>query len=149
MLTSSDDHSGDAVTIVLEPVLPPVPRQRRLHPPKYPLNEPAVRCVVAMIELYPERWHQSAWQGYHGTPDRKWCFASWTVHLAGESVAALLTGDGLGHWAVARRAKELLGLSQRQAQVLFSFGNDWETHPTVEQLKQRITEATGITFGRA
>ena len=55
--------------------------------------------------------------------------AGWTLDEGGESTT------------IMKRAKELLGLDDRQANQLFSWGGN-----SVEKFKEHITEVTGVEF---
>ncbi len=113
-----------------------------------PVNATALRGVVAMIALAPQQWNQRQFVTPRG-PGRPpaYCLASWTVKLAGMDLAEILVRDGGPRVYVV--AMTLLGLSVAQAARLFYFGahhSDAEAHPTVDDLRARITGVTGVTF---
>lgn len=97
------------------------------------LNVDALRSVVSMIELYPELWDQR---------DVVRSLAGWTCTLARLDVAVLLLVPG----TVFTVARDLLGLTNDQALRLFTYGRSAPDHPTVDQLKTRITAVTGERF---
>lgn len=107
-------------------------------------QEAALRAVVAYIELHPERWSQRApirrWRGERITYD----LAGWVCKLARLDLAELLVH---GPDAVYFAARDLLGLTPEQAARLFRFGQG-EAHPSVADLKARVTGVTGIRFDR-
>ena len=66
----------------------------------------------------------------------------WGIRITGRQVRTgwTLDEDG-GSTTIMKRAKELLGLNDRQANLLFSWGGD-----SVEEFKQVITQVTGVEF---
>lgn len=110
------------------------------------LNTPAIQSVVAMIELYPDRWNPGAFETTNLAGERAHCFAAWTCRLAGLDLTAMLTDDPTGD-AIYRTAMDLLGLDTWQAARLFLWvENDDGSAPTVDQLKERVTAATEVSF---
>jgi len=107
------------------------------------VNEEFLRKVVAVIERHPERWNQS---GYRQTGEcgDTYCLAGWACHVAGLDVYTL--GRDPTPRAIFWRAARLLGLTRRQANQLFFWADDDRCHPTVDRLKARITEVTGVVF---
>lgn len=109
------------------------------------LNEPAIRSVVAMIELHPELWDQSAWLRW-SPAGAVHCFAAWTCRLAGQDVQLLLKVDPSGD-LLYFTAMELLGLDTAEAGRLFLHHAHADgAHPTVDDLKARVAAVTGVTF---
>ncbi len=115
------------------------------------VNATALRGVVAMIALAPEQWDQRGFvtsRGANRPP--AYCLASWTCKLAGMDPAAMVARDGGSSVYVV--AMTLLGLSTAQAARLFYFGSyrgdevGADVHPTVDELRARITALTGVTF---
>lgn len=107
------------------------------------LNEPFLRQVVGVIEQHPELWNQS---GYRQTGECgiTFCLAGWACHIAGLDV--YLLGKDPTPRTIFWKAAYLLGLTRRQANQLFFWPDGERCHPTVEQLKARITEVTGVAF---
>lgn len=111
--------------------------------PRRKLDEAFIREVVALIERNAARWDQSAYR-QTGECGDLYCLAGWAVHHAGEDVYQL--GRNTTPRAIFWRAAHLLGLSRRQANALFFWPDDERCHPTVDELKHRITEVTGVAF---
>ncbi len=113
------------------------------------VNAAGLRGVAAMIALVPDQWDQRNFVTPRG-PNRPpaYCLASWTAKLAGMDPAEILARDGGSRVYVI--AMTLLGLSVAQAARLFYFGvrhsDDDTAHPTVDELRARITAVTGVTF---
>jgi hypothetical protein len=121
---------------------PPPPAPRAGDGP----NEAALRGVVAMIELHPERWYQGTfWSDRPGGTTH--CVAAWAVKLAGQDLLGMLRRDPSGR-TVYREARRLLGLTDEQARRLFEWAKNDEhkRHPTVDGLKARVRVVTGVGF---
>lgn len=129
------------------------------------VNESLIRETVAAIEADQEHWDQRYYL-YSLTPQpqvcsTRMCFAGWAVFLAlgadefrrnyWEGVWHALTreearlyfppNDGI-HVSIEREAQKLLGLTNSQVWDIF-----YRTSiKTVEELKEVITEVTGIAF---
>ncbi len=99
---------------------------------------------MAFIELNPELWNQRTVTGFCPL-GRTYSLAAWTCVLAGRRVTVMFHPE-----RVDQLAADLLGLTVDQAARLFRFGagpaEPDDPHPTVEQLKDRITEVTGVDF---
>lgn len=103
------------------------------------VNVDAIRAVVAMIELNPQRWNQTVLMTWRPDGNHAYCFAGWTLVLAGH------TPESLQQLRSFRApAQELLGLTRDQAHDLFFY---FPPGATVAELKDRITSVTGVTFG--
>jgi hypothetical protein len=102
---------------------------------------------MSAIEARPDRWDQARFLGL-GVSGPVLCFAGWTCFLAGYDVEEMLLADpdrcgGI----VVGIAQTLLGLSESQAAVLFSYSETaTDRHPTVREFKTVVTEITGVTF---
>ncbi len=114
------------------------------HRPDGGVNEAGLRAVVAQIELDPTAWNQEVYIGSSQQDPRRvaYCFAAWTCLLAGYDVE----GEAQRGYTIPRIAEGLLGLTRREANQLFFWGTGVDEPPTVEQLKTRLTEITGISF---
>jgi hypothetical protein len=108
------------------------------------VNEPFIRQVVAVIERNADRWNQSGYR-LTGECGDTFCLAGWTCHIAGLDVYQLGRHDR-GPRAIFWRAANLLGLNRRQAAELFFWADKARCHPTVEELKTKITATTGVAF---
>ncbi len=109
------------------------------------LNEPALRSVVAMIELHPELWDQGALARW-SPAGLVHCLAAWTCRLAGQDVRTMLQVDPSGD-LVYFTARELLGLTAAQADRLFLHHvHEDGPHPSVDDLKTLVGSVTGVTF---
>jgi len=98
-----------------------------------------------MISTFPERWDQGAFHSWRPSGAAH-CFAAWTIVLAGLDLKAMLAQDPTGD-TVHAVARDMLGLTTAQAARLFlHHKNEDGEHPTVAQLKVRVTEVTGIDF---
>ncbi len=104
-----------------------------------------IRETVRAIEAAPHLWNQNSYSGTNEHGQRTYCLAGWTLHLDGRDVTAMLRKHQ-GNMRVFDVAMRVLGLDRHQAHMLFAFWGQGERHPTVEQLKSRITEVTGVTF---
>lgn len=104
-------------------------------------DEARFRQAVSVIEVNRRRWDQNT---YFSLVGGSYCFGGWVCYLAGQDVEAMLRGGGCV--AVALEAARLLGLDYEDAMLLFNFTEVDGQHPTVEQLKEKITEVTGIEF---
>ncbi len=111
------------------------------------LNIRLLREAVAWIEANPLRWHQSV---FRDAPTGRMCLGGVALMLVyGEGSAAF----GLGAYDRATRA---LGFSSHQACKVFGFISVYHPrddgrgcgprHPSLADLKARITECTGVTF---
>jgi len=109
------------------------------------VNTGAVRAVVAAIEAEVHAWDQNYLLG-SGECGTTRCLAGWAVHLAGLDLAAMCAASDVDYIEVLEKARELLGLSEAQADDLFlNFGMIGK-QPTVAELKARVTAVTGVTF---
>lgn len=104
-----------------------------------------IRQVVYAIEANQHRWNQNSYSGTNEDGVRTYCLAGWTLHLDGRDVTSVLR-KYQGNMRVFGLAMRILGLDRHQAHKLFSFWGQGEHHPSVAQLKTRITEVTGVTF---
>jgi hypothetical protein len=112
------------------------PRPRPLGRPT--LNVFALRAVLMWIERNPHLWDQNQYLGSSG----RMCLAGWTCVLAGHNVAAMLVHQGPP--AVFEVARGILGLSRHQAAMLFHFFHAGVGHPSVEDLRARVRDVTGV-----
>lgn len=112
------------------------------------LNVEGIRAVVAQIYMDPAAWNQNTFFGASPLqPGRvAYCFAAWTCLLVGIDVEELASAGG---HTVHYLAQEMLGLTRKQANQLFWWGVGLDEHPTVTELKARITEVTGVLFESA
>lgn len=107
-------------------------------------NEALIRETVAAIEVSPERWQQRHWVSSCGTT---MCFAG----MAWAQYFGKLHNDG--HF-YPQEIRFILGLSQPEADEIFflgfrrvlEWGYEFEYQPTIDELKAKITEVTGIEF---
>lgn len=111
-------------------------------------NERRIRDVVRSIERDPRRWDQ---RNYHvsGPCGTAYCVAGWTLANAGYTLQQMEADED-----VFQTAMILLGLDAREADEIFFWRMDngyWHTdntdeRPTVDELKEHITDVTGVTF---
>ncbi len=92
-----------------------------------------------------ERWYQQ-----ERVCDTRYCYAGWAVVLAGyplTNAGAVIMPNG-GRAGVEDVARDVLGLNHYQAdQIFYFFGKDEDTdQPTMAEMKERVTEVTGIKF---
>lgn len=106
-------------------------------------NDDGIRAVVAWIEHDPEAWDQNVYSGTTLTQPLRGvhCVAAWTCVLAGINIGVMVST-----YDILNFAQHLLGLTRQHANQLFWWGVGLDEHPTVEQLKARVTEVTGVTF---
>ncbi len=104
-----------------------------------------IRETVRAIEASPHLWNQNSYSGTNERGERTYCLAGWTLHLDGRDVTRMLRKHR-GNLRVFDEAMEVLGLDRHQAYKLFAFWGVGDDHPSVAQLKTRITEVTGVTF---
>lgn len=121
-------------------------RDALLRQPEEGVNVAGIRAVVAQIYLDPVAWNQNTYFGASALdPSRvAYCFAAWTCLLMGMDVEHL--ASAAGGYQVQKIAQAALGLSRQQANALFWWGIGRDEHPTVEDLKARVTEITGVIF---
>ena len=107
------------------------------------IDEQMLRTTIKLIEDNLDRWDQNFLAGT-GPTGRCHCLAGWTIIAAGEDLMALLREHG--HGAAFRRARTLLGFSEKQAQRLFAYLEDPRTgrHPTWFSYLARIRFMTGL-----
>lgn len=116
--------------------------RRRSRRVQLPLDPGRIRAVVAYIERDPRRWNQTTFLStVMGTQD----FVTCAVSIFEGKPIKLLHQKPAGY-LIRARARHLLGLTDQQAGLLTFYGHDWLEHPTVQQLKDYITETTGVTF---
>lgn len=109
------------------------------------VNEAAIRALIAHLEINIDRWDQHVFYSRRGDTTAH-CMAAWTVILAGRDLLAMLRQPG-GDMRVYRHAQLLLGLDFDQAHSLFEyFDNGRGEHPSLDDLKARVTAVTGVTF---
>jgi len=119
-----------------------------MRAPAEGVNVDGIRAVVAQIYLDPAAWNQNVYFGQSFmVPGRvAYCFAAWTCLLVGMDVEGMASGDG---YLVHSAAQHMLGLTRKQANQIFWWGIGGDEHPTVEELRARITEVTGVLFESA
>ena len=113
--------------------------------PEGGINVTGIRAVVAHLALDPAGWNQRSFSGTSVLDHRRvaYCFAAWTLILAGHDIEQLLQED------ISRipvQVAAMLGLSRRQINQLIMWGVDADPHPTIEQFKEFITVTTGVLF---
>ncbi len=109
------------------------------------VNEAAIRALVAHLEINTSRWDQHVFYSRRGNTTAH-CMAAWAVILAGHDLLAMLRQPG-GDLRVHRLAQLLLGLDFDQAHDLFDYlHNGHGEHPSLDDLKARITAVTGVSF---
>jgi hypothetical protein len=120
-------------------------------------NEPLFREIISTIEVDPDSWSQDDYIKESGC-GTTYCIAGWALVLSGQK--GLFTNNRQEAHDAARR---LLRLDEHQADDIFLFTSvdsdglcDCEPgcqvpstvsrHPTLDEMKARITEVTGIVF---
>jgi hypothetical protein len=135
-----------------------------------PVNEPLFRKIVQGFEGEEYKWDQKYWinvglaeedlvnrltQGQDWSCDTAFCIAGLACYLSdrvkveqvGHAIYTYITDEHDNRSNFAREGRQLLGLSPEQAGQIFEFGSEYtERHPTIDQMKKRITEVTGIVF---
>ncbi len=96
----------------------------RLYPE---IQKDNLHAVMAQIEEHPEMWDQSSW--HCGTSH---CFGGWAQVLSG----AQITSDNVRH-----DARRWLGLTCREADLLFRGGN------TLEKLREYVDALVSDDYG--
>jgi hypothetical protein len=119
------------------------------------INAPLLRQTLAHIEAHPETWEQAVYRCSTGM-----CFAGWACALAGGKwvsdatdpaaeylvpepadhegdISTFLRVDGTRGVRAERRAARLLGLTDEQADDLFSAGNN------ILDLREYVSELCG------
>lgn len=130
------------------------------------LNEPLIRKVVDYIEEHPREWEQDHWGVTRYNHPPKYAPMIFDDHLVDGPVeadswqkcrttacfagTALLIADApITSACISDSARDLLGLSNKQAQDIFYWYGDADLQDPkdkVAALKQQITKATGLTF---
>lgn len=126
------------------------------------VNEALLRDVVAHIEADPASWDQEA---YVSSPAPEcgttYCVAGWALKLSGRLREPLFDPDGAlnydgiidpadddgqeyGLGPFFHTAKEVLGLTSRQADLIFHWSPI--SDDPVDLLKRHLTRVTGVTF---
>ncbi len=93
---------------------------------------------------------QEKWYRQERTCETTCCYAGWAVLLAGyrlNNAGAAMMPDGTTE-EVEHLAEKLLGLSRGQAdQIFYFFGESGDDEqPAIEEMKERVSQVTGITF---
>lgn len=114
------------------------------------LNEKLIACVLRHLEQHPEEYEQNDWCSIHDLNQdgdycgTKGCMAGWTVLLStpveqwkGLPSSVTATYPGSGHSWYAKKAQELLGLTDNEAARLFK-GASGDPHRDLQELKARL-----------
>ncbi len=107
------------------------------------VNQALIRAVLGQIKRAPVKWDQTVWWS---TEAHAGCFAAWALKISGRNPVRVLAADRPGYPNTFRVARLLLGLDESQATRLFHYIEDAGKHPTLAQLRQRLTDVTGVGF---
>lgn len=116
--------------------------------PSPELNVELIKLVVKQIDAETNRWYQGCWYLENEPCGTIFCFAGWSLQLEGrialgpnDRMLPLARDGQLSTRGFSDEARELLGLSQTQADILF-----YTMHFNWAEYKRLITVVTGVSF---